>query len=341
MSETILFVDDDIQLVSALQRSFHRTYHVELALSADDALAALAEAPYAVVVSDLQMPGMNGIELLTQVKALSPDTVRILLTGQADLEAAIEAVNEGNVFRFLRKPCPQELLKKTLDAALAQFRLHMKERHVLQETLVGTVSVLTELLAAVAPAAFGRSSRICWCVQKLARELKVSDPWQFEAAAMLSQIGCVPMPVEVQRKHFGEEIPRLGETASDPSHARVAARILERVPRLDMVAQMIGRQHEAYETVANHSPQQSRIALGAQMLRVALDFDRAVEQGRSFGEALEELRRNASDYNPEILTALANVIRLHGGSRNTDFPEDAFAPVGEVQPTWRAGQSLA
>jgi len=175
MSEIILFVDDDIQLVSALQRSFHRTYHVELALSAADALEALAEVPYAVVVSDLQMPGMNGIELLTRVKGLSPDTVRILLTGQADLEAALEAVNEGNVFRFLRKPCPQELLKKTLDAALAQFRLQMAERQVLEETLVGTVSVLTQLLATVAPAAFGRSSRVCWCVQKLARQFDVGE----------------------------------------------------------------------------------------------------------------------------------------------------------------------
>ena len=341
MSETILFVDDDIQLVSALQRSFHRTYHVELALSAADALEALAEAPYAVVVSDLQMPGMNGIELLTRVKTLSPDTVRILLTGQADLEAALEAVNEGNVFRFLRKPCPQDQLKKTLDAALAQFRLQMKERQVLQETLVGTVSVLTELLATVAPAAFGRSSRVCWCVQKLARELNVRDPWQFEAAAMLSQIGCVPMPVEVQKKHFGEEIPTLSETEGSPSHARVAARILERIPRLDMVAQMIGRQHEGYETLANHSPQQYRVALGAQMLRVALDFDRAVGHGRSFAEALEELRHNASDYNPEILNALDSVIRHHSGSPNTDLSEEVLAPFGEPRPPWNAGQGLA
>lgn len=341
MSEIILFVDDDIQLVSALQRSFHRTYHVELALSAADALEALAEVPYAVVVSDLQMPGMNGIELLTRVKGLSPDTVRILLTGQADLEAALEAVNEGNVFRFLRKPCPQELLKKTLDAALAQFRLQMAERQVLQETLVGTVSVLTQLLATVAPAAFGRSSRVCWCVQKLARQLKIRDPWQFEAAAMLSQIGCVPMPIEAQRRHFGAEIPTAAEGEASPSHARVAARILERVPRLDMVAQMIGRQHEAYESVANHSPEQYRIALGAQMLRVALDFDRAVNQGRSFGEALEEVRRNASDYNPEILNALGSVIRQPCDIRSDTLSVDTAAPGGSPQPPWTAGQAVS
>ncbi len=309
MNETILFVDDDIHLVSALQRSFHKTYHVELALSASDALEALAEAPYAVVVSDLQMPGMNGIELLSRVKELSPETVRILLTGQAELEAAIEAVNEGNVFRFLRKPCPQELLKKTLDAGLIQYRLHMAERDVLQQTLVGTVAVLTELLAGLEPAAFGRASRLRWCVRKLCIELKVRDSWQFEAAAMLSQIGCIPISGEPFKRYTGEDDRAGVQTGLDASHAAIARRILERVPRLHSVAQMIERQHESFENQANRTPEEYTTALGAHMLRVAIDFDQAVNQGRSFGEALNELRRNAGEYNPEVLAALGRVVR--------------------------------
>ncbi len=309
MTETILFVDDDIQLVSALQRSFHRTYHVELALNADDALAALAETPYALVVSDFQMPGMNGIELLSRVKGLSPETVRILLTGQADLETAIDAVNEGNIFRFLRKPCPQDLLKKTLDAGLKQFRLQMAERDVLQETLVGAVAVLTELMASTEPVAFGRAARLRWCVRKLALELKVRDPWHFEAAAMLSQIGCIPMAADALKRYFGEEPPARSVTGATPSDARVARQILERVPRLHTVAQIIERQYEAFETQANRSPDEYIVALGAQMLRVAIDFDQVVNQGRSFSEALGELRRNAADYNPEILHALTKVVR--------------------------------
>lgn len=309
MAETILFVDDDIQLVSALQRSFHRTYQVELALNADDALAALAETPYALVVSDFQMPGMNGIELLSRVKGLSPETVRILLTGQADLETAIDAVNEGNIFRFLRKPCPQDLLKKTLDAGLKQFRLQMAERDVLQETLVGTVAVLTELMASTEPVAFGRAARLRWCVRKLALELKVRDPWHFEAAAMLSQIGCIPMAGDALKRYFGEEPPARSATGATPSHARVARQILERVPRLHTVAQIIERQYEAFETQANRSPEEYIVALGAQMLRVAMDFDQVVSQGRSFSEALGELLRNPADYNPEILHALTKVVR--------------------------------
>lgn len=309
MTETILFVDDDINLVSALQRNLHKTYRVELALSASDALEALAETSYAMVVSDLQMPGMNGIELLSRVKELSPETVRILLTGQAELEAAIEAVNEGNVFRFLRKPCPQELLKKTLDAGLTQYRLQMAERDVLQQTLVGTVAVLTELLASMEPAAFGRAARLRWCVRKLARELKVRDPWQFEAAAMLSQIGCIPMSSDALNRYVGDESRNAAEAGANLAHARIARRILERVPRLHTVAQMIERQYEVFENQANRTPEEYVIALGAHMLRAAIDFDQAVNQGLSFTEALDELRRNAGEYNPEVLRALANVVR--------------------------------
>src|ERR1035437_1179439 len=142
MSDTILLVDDDVRVVSALHRSLYRDYRIEIAAGPGDALDALAHTAYAVVVSDLQMPGMNGIDLLTTVKEASPDTVRVLLTGQADLETAIAAVNEGNIFRFLTKPCLHQLLKQTLDAALEQHWLQISEKDVLRETLMGTVAVL-------------------------------------------------------------------------------------------------------------------------------------------------------------------------------------------------------
>ena len=318
MTETILFVDDDIHLVSALQRTLYKTYRVELALSASDALAAIHEAPYAVVVSDLQMPGMNGIELLTEVKHLAPETVRILLTGQADLEAAIHAVNDGAIFRFLQKPCPHDLLKRTLEAGLAQYRLQMAERSVLQETLVGTVAVLTEMLGAVEPAAFGRASRLRWCVRKLALEMKVQDPWQFEAAAMLSQIGCLSAAPEALKKYFNADQNSEDDAASTPPHARVARQLLERVPRLHTVAQIIDRQQEVVELRPDVAPEDYTIALGASMLRIALDFDELVGTGLSFSGALAEMRRTQSAYNPTVFAALERMVR---GAAHADAGE--------------------
>lgn len=324
MTETILFVDDDIHLVSALQRSLYKSYRVELALSAADALAAIAEEPFAVVVSDLQMPGMNGIELLTRVKDTCPETVRILLTGQADLETAIEAVNEGNIFRFLRKPCPQELLKKTLEAGLAQYRLQMAERDVLQETLVGTVAVLTEILGAIEPAAFGRASRLRWCVHKLALELKQHDPWQFEAAALLSQIGCVPLARESVTKYFADDPTADEVPGTIPSHGRIGRQLLERVPRLHTVAQMIDHQHDIFEGRGDWLPEQYTVRLGGQMLRVALDFDELVGTGLSFTTALAEMQRTRAAYDPEVFAALERVV---AGASRAEGSTEPVAPI--------------
>jgi response regulator RpfG family c-di-GMP phosphodiesterase len=323
--ETILFVDDDIRVVSALQRRLYKTYQVEVAGCAAEALEAIAGSTYAVVVSDLQMPHMNGIEFLSRVKELSPDTVRILLTGQADLETAIAAVNEGNLFRFLTKPCPEELLTRTLDAALEQHRLMIAERDVLQQTLMGAVGVLVEILAAIQPVAFGRAWRVRRHVQAVARELKLENSWQFEAAAMLSQIGCISVDPAVLRKYDAGEELSTAEAAQMESHPQVGQTLLQQIPRFHAVSQMIGRQHHAYHGSAGFQPGTYTVALGSQLLHVALDFDRLTGAGRAPAQALAEMRRNAASYNPDVLAAMER-IQLENGP-------DAPAEIRRREPS--------
>src|SRR4030042_1805929 len=93
--------------------------------------------PYAVIVSDLKMPGMNGIKFLSKVREMAPDSVRVMLTGFAELQTAIDAVNEGNIFRFLTKPCPPDILSRALDMGIEQYRLITAERELLEQTLKG------------------------------------------------------------------------------------------------------------------------------------------------------------------------------------------------------------
>src|SRR5260370_5312802 len=123
VAEKILCVDDELNILLALQRQLRKQFHLDSALGAEKALAAIErDGPYAVIVSDLQMPGMNGLELLAKVKEISPDTVRITLTGQADLNTAIAAVNQGWSFRFLTKPRSTVEMVVTLGAAVGQHR---------------------------------------------------------------------------------------------------------------------------------------------------------------------------------------------------------------------------
>ncbi len=155
------------------------------------------QGPFAVVVSDLKMPGMSGIEFLAQVRTREPDTVRILLTGNAELHTAIDAINEGQIFRFLTKPCSPETLAEALKAGLVQHHLITAERELLDHTLSESIRVLTEVLALVNPEAFGRSARITRYVEAIAQNLHVSELWSIRTAAMLSQIGCVILPESV------------------------------------------------------------------------------------------------------------------------------------------------
>jgi signal transduction histidine kinase len=132
----ILFVDDDRAVLDSLRRGLCRCYDVVTALGPEAGLAALAEqGPFAVVVSDLRMPGMDGVTFLKKAKENHPAIVPVMLTGHGDLGAAMAAVNEGHIFRFLTKPCPIPTLSQSLDAALEQYRLAAAEKELMRVTL--------------------------------------------------------------------------------------------------------------------------------------------------------------------------------------------------------------
>jgi response regulator RpfG family c-di-GMP phosphodiesterase len=321
MDYAVLFVDDDARILSAIERNLKKAYRLGTAGSGDEALKAIATDAYAVVVSDLSMPGMNGIELLKKVKQLRPDTIRILLTGHADVDAAIAAVNEGSIFRFLAKPCPQEVLTRTLDAAFEQYRLVTAERELLHQTLMGTVAALVGVLATVQPLALGRTARIARYVRQLAAELKVSDRWEIEVAAMLSQIGCIALNPEVLKKYYAGETLSNAERSDLLSQSLIGCGLVRRIPRLHTVAQIVEHQHDSFSRAADLSPEAQIVVLGAQLLRVAIDFDRLIGIPLETEAALAVMRRNESEYNAEVLAALERIDRTtQPEAEHRDYP---------------------
>ena len=129
MSEKILIIDDDANLLAGLKRQLRRRFEVHTALCGEEALRMMgSNGHYAVVISDYSMPGMNGIETLQAIRQLSPNTIRMMLTGSADLPTAVQAVNEGYIFQFLLKPCPSETLNKAIDSGIRKFRQRIEEQ---------------------------------------------------------------------------------------------------------------------------------------------------------------------------------------------------------------------
>ncbi len=127
--EKILLVDDEPSVLEALTRQFHKQFHLYTASGGQEALATLrTSGPYAVVVSDCRMPSMDGIQLLSLVRKVAPNTVRMMLTGNNDLETAMEAVNRGEIFRFLTKPCPSDTLHAAIADGIKQYHLNCSKK---------------------------------------------------------------------------------------------------------------------------------------------------------------------------------------------------------------------
>ena len=124
MNERVLFVDDEPQLLEAIQRTLRKQVDLQTAGGGEEGLRVLREeGPFALVVSDMRMPVMNGAQFLGKVREQAPDTVRVILSGQADFQATIAAVNEGHIYRFLSKPCPFDQLLAAVHDGLNQHRL--------------------------------------------------------------------------------------------------------------------------------------------------------------------------------------------------------------------------
>ena len=205
----LLCVDDEPRVIEGLALILRKDYEVHTASSPEEALLKLKElGNLAVVISDMRMPKMDGAAFLQEVKRRQPDASRILLTGQADREEAMRAVNLGQVFRILAKPCPVDQLKAAIEAGVAQHRLANAERSILRETLLGCIKALMEVLALANPVAFGRADQIKRRVMELASRLGTPDFWQLEAAALLSQLGYVALsPGLVEKSNRGNFFP--------------------------------------------------------------------------------------------------------------------------------------
>ena len=169
MKDKVLLVDDDALVLAGLKRQLRNQFNVDTALSGEDALNRVQQnGPYAVIVSDFMMPGMNGIELLSRVKKSNPDTVRMMLTGAADMPTAIRAVNEGSIFQFHPKPCPAHTLCQAIQTAIAEYRKVVSQQNQLKNfksSLAQASAVQQKLMPKSDPRVdgFDIAGRSIWC----------------------------------------------------------------------------------------------------------------------------------------------------------------------------------
>ncbi len=309
MDEKVLFVDDEPAVLQGYQRLLRNEFRIDTAVGGKGALIALKNTgPYAAVVSDMRMPEMDGVEVLRRVKELSPDSVRIMLSGHADLNSAIGAVNEGSIFRFLTKPCDKETLGKTLSAALVQHRLVRAERDLLEHTLLGSIQVLSEVLSLVNPAAFGRAMRLRRYMNHIVTQAGLPRPWRYEVAALMSQLGCVVLaPETIDAVFSGRELSP-EQQSHYASHPEVARTLLENIPRMEPIAWMIAHQNRPTSVNSDISDREmADMRVGAELLQVAIAFDDLVRKGRSRVEAANLLMKQHREMDQKVLFSLVEL----------------------------------
>jgi len=307
MTETILFVDDEQGVLDGIRRLIRRDYNCLFVTSGDQALATLASDPtVAVVVSDMRMPGMDGVALLSEAQVRHPDVVRIMLTGNIDQETAVEAINRGRIFSFLNKPVRPELLTGILEQATRFYRATRVEKDLLERTLGGAVRTLVEVLSHGFPRIFNRSLELRDLARKYGPTLGGSA-WKLDMAAMLGQIGWTTVPIDLFERGIG------GGTLTDAERVLVrqvpliGARLVGNIPRLEGVADVIKYLQKGYDGSGypNDDVAGQQLPLESRILRLLTDLIYASAGAPITLSTVAKLRKRTGVYDPSLLDALA------------------------------------
>jgi len=342
MSERVLFVDDEPNVLEGIRRALRKQVDLQTATSGAEGLRLMQEGgPFALVISDMRMPAMNGAQFLAKVREQAPDTVRMILSGHADLQATIAAVNEGHIYRFLSKPCPSDQLLTAVEDGLKQYRLLTAEKVLLEQTLSGSVRMLIEILGMVSPAASSRASRLQRYTLDLAAALGLAERWQWGLAAFVSQIGCVALPKEILSKVEAGQVLTGEEKRLYESHPEIAGKLLAAIPRLEDVAAIVTAQFGplSFSGMSEDVAQWDVRGIGQLLLRTSIEFDRSIASGVTREAAAESLRASKLGLPISIIKALTNLsitnqervvrqIRLQDLSPGMILDEDLVSPKG-------------
>lgn len=304
MTPRLLFVDDDPHLLSAFQRSLRKEFDFDVATGPREALEQLQKrGPYAVIIADMRMPGMDGVTLVQHFQRLAPDTVRVLLTGNADHQTAIDAVNRGQVFRFLTKPCPPDILVPALHAAMRQHQLICAERELLEGTLKSSMHALLQVLGLAMPEAHHRGQILRDAVRELAAAANLTPLWELETAAELSPIGFASVPHDVVRKLHARVPLSYEEQAILGRVPKVGYDLLCGIPRLERIARIVLMQHKNFDGSGfpHENCAGSDIPVGARLLKILDDRLSLEAEGAVGTAAMHAMTQRTGFYDPDLL----------------------------------------
>ena len=306
MNNKILCVDDEESILKGFQLNLRKGFELHLASNGIEGLEVFErEKGFALVLSDMRMPEMDGATMLSEIKKRDSEVVTVLLTGHTDFESAIAAVNEGNVFRMLSKPCPPEMLIRVLGDGFAQHDLIKSKRILLDQTLRGAVDALAQSLSTAKPLFFGRAQRVRRIANELSDMLKIEDALRVDIACIFSQLAYISLPESVTEDVYYKRDLTSGVKEMVRKFPEETEKIIEKIPGLEDVVEILGKltvQHRFEED------DDTGLRKAASILRVALDFDYYEEQGHDRSLIVQTLKSRKDDYDPEVTECLSQLL---------------------------------
>lgn len=333
MMPKILLVDDEERILSSYRRTLRKNYQIFTALGGVLGLDLVRKkGPFSVVISDMKMQEMNGIQFLQKVEKESPDSVRIMLTGNADFKTAYDAVNEGHIFRFLTKPCSPDLLNLAIAEGVKLYNLQKAEQDLLAKTLRGSIQVMMEILSTFDPVSFNKVITIRDLVRKVSGPLKLKNVWEIEIGILLSGIGRVAIPAAVMSKVTKHEPLSDVELKMISQVPESGFNLLQKIPRLKGVSEIVRYQNYAFKAVsdADRMPE-FKIPLGARLLHIFSDMIDLERTGLLRSQALATMAEKTDEYDPELLKKIRYALSAQLSKADNGETEAIEVRVSELK----------
>ena len=313
----ILVVDDEINNLNLLKRTLRKKYNVFTAISGLEALEILKENKVDLIISDQRMPEMEGTTFFERSLKISPDSVRILITGYSDVTTLINAINNVKINKYIKKPWSPSDLINIVDAALELYQLDKHNHELicdLKELFSGTIKAIMEALDAKDSFTFGRSKRVAYHSLKVGEIMKLSESElsELELAGLLHDIGLIGVPDNILSK---PENLTLQEFEVIKKHVILGAEILRDIKQLKHIMPIIKHHHERFDGTGYPDGLKGlEIPIQARIIAVADAYDsmvshRAYRKSLAHSEAVDRIKQGSgSQFDPDVVEAFVSVV---------------------------------
>jgi CheY-like chemotaxis protein len=329
MRYSVLCVDDDLGILEGYRRVLGRRWEVFLARGARQGIEKLEGGPdFAVVVTDMRMPEMNGIEFLQHVRRACPDAQRIILSGDSEQSTAIQAVNVGQVSAFLSKPCPAAALVAAVEEACARWSEGRERSMGASGARNAALTGLVRMLGAGDRRLRARGERVRDLCRSLLELRGQSLDWAVEAAALLSPAGLLCTPPSLRGKIEAGKALCLAEEELYEAAGADAAAIVDGLPGFGEVGEALRWQRIPFESAGpGRAPSGSALPLASRLIRLTSDLDWFAGAG-GVVPVVARLQARAASYDPEWLALVPKIGVVNRSAGPADVPAVMMAALG-------------